>query len=79
MASAAPRDSRGRGVVREDNWLISELEFDPQALHHRETVFTIGNGYLGTRGAFEEGYPGDRAATLVHGVFEVRFQGREEV
>ncbi len=35
-----------------------------------ETVFTIGNGYLGTRGAFEEGYPGQTAATLVHGVFD---------
>jgi trehalose/maltose hydrolase-like predicted phosphorylase len=35
-----------------------------------ETVFTVGNGYLGTRGAFEEGYPGDSPATLVHGVFD---------
>jgi kojibiose phosphorylase len=39
-------------------------------LHHKETVFTIGNGYLGTRGAFEEGYPGDWPFTLVHGVFD---------
>jgi trehalose/maltose hydrolase-like predicted phosphorylase len=56
--------------VRDNNWLVRESGFDPQALHHRETVFTIGNGYLGTRGTFEEGYPGDRAATLVHGVFD---------
>jgi kojibiose phosphorylase len=51
-------------------WHITETEFDPQALHHKETVFTIGNGYLGTRGAFEEGYPDDWPATLVHGVFD---------
>ncbi|HIQ02133.1 MAG TPA: beta-phosphoglucomutase [Anaerolineales bacterium] len=52
------------------NWHITETAFDPAALHHRETLFTIGNGYLGTRGSFEEGYPGDRPATLVHGVFD---------
>ena len=51
-------------------WHITETEFDPQALHHKETVFTIGNGYLGTRGAFEEGYPDDWPVTLVHGVFD---------
>ncbi len=52
------------------NWIVSETEFDPSKLHHKETVFTIGNGYLGTRGAFEEGYPGAQPATLIHGVFD---------
>jgi kojibiose phosphorylase len=53
-----------------DPWQVTETAFDPQSLHHKETVFTIGNGYLGTRGTFEEGYPGDRASTLLHGVFD---------
>ncbi len=52
------------------NWHIIETTFDPQALQHKETVFTIGNGYLGTRGAFEEGNPGEQAITLVHGLFD---------
>jgi trehalose/maltose hydrolase-like predicted phosphorylase len=47
-----------------------EAEFRPDRLRPMETVFTVGNGYLGTRGAFEEGYPGDSPATLVHGVFD---------
>ncbi|MBW4420028.1 MAG: glycoside hydrolase family 65 protein [Myxacorys californica WJT36-NPBG1] len=51
-------------------WTVSETEFNPQRLHAQETVFTIGNGYLGTRGAFEEGYPNENAATLVHGMFD---------
>ena len=55
--------------MKDDNWHITETEFDPEALHHKETVFTIGNGYLGTRGAFEEGYPDAWPVTLVHGVF----------
>jgi len=52
------------------NWHVTETEFNPERLHHKETVFTIGNGYLGTRGAFEEGYPDAWPATLVHGVFD---------
>ena len=53
-----------------DPWILSEDSFDPQKAHHKETIFTAGNGYLCTRGAFEEGYPGDRRATFIHGVFD---------
>ncbi len=53
-----------------DNWHIVETTFNPDALHHKETVYTIGNGYLGTRGAFEEGYPDAMPMTLVHGLFD---------
>jgi kojibiose phosphorylase len=51
-------------------WILEETSFEPGAQHHKETIFTTGNGYLSTRGAFEEGYPGDRRATFVHGVFD---------
>ena len=53
-----------------DHWVISEDSFDPKKQHHKETIFTTGNGYLCTRGAFEECYPGDRRATFIHGVFD---------
>jgi beta-phosphoglucomutase len=52
------------------NWTLIESHFDPEQLHARETVFTIGNGYLGTRGSFEEGYPHASPATLIHGVYD---------
>lgn len=51
-------------------WTVVEEQFDPAALRHKETVFTIGNGSFATRGSFEEGYPGDQALTLAHGVFD---------
>ena len=51
-------------------WKIIEETFNPEKQHHKETVFTIGNGYLSTRGAFEEKYPGERRATFMHGVFD---------
>jgi beta-phosphoglucomutase len=52
------------------DWTLSEANFDPEQLAARETVFTIGNGYLGTRGSFEEGFPEASPATLIHGVYD---------
>jgi len=52
------------------DWTLSEANFDPAQLHTRETVFTIGNGHLGTRGSFEEGFPEALPATLIHGVYD---------
>ncbi len=51
-------------------WSVVERDFDPKRMHHSETVFTIGNGYLGTRGAFEERVSGEMRATFLHGVFD---------
>jgi trehalose/maltose hydrolase-like predicted phosphorylase len=56
--------------VRSRLWGITELSFQQEQIAHYETLFTIGNGYLGTRGTFEEGYPGDSPATLVHGIYD---------
>ena len=53
-----------------DRWKIIETGFNPQLLHPQETVFTLGNGYLGTRGTFEEGYPGEQAITLINGLYD---------
>jgi kojibiose phosphorylase len=52
------------------DWVLIEKQFDPNQSHSRETIFTIGNGYLGTRGSFEEGYPRSLPATLIHGVYD---------
>ncbi len=51
-------------------WTVIETQFDPSQLHHSETVFTLGNGYLGTRGTFEEDYEGATPATFIHGVYD---------
>ncbi|MEH2240982.1 beta-phosphoglucomutase [Nostoc sp.] len=52
------------------DWILIETQFDPEQLHSKETVFTIGNGYLGTRGSFEEGYPHALPATFINGVYD---------
>ncbi len=59
-------------LARAAAWRVSEPAFEPEKQHHRETIFTIGNGYLGTRGSFEERFPEDRQATLIHGIYDHR-------
>ena len=60
-------------------WYIEETEFDPKKLHGSETVYTIGNGYFGTRGSFEEGYPKENPGTLLFGVFDTVAIAKEEL
>ncbi|NOX62544.1 MAG: glycoside hydrolase family 65 protein [Chloroflexi bacterium] len=50
--------------------MVYEARFEPERLHHKETVFTIGNGYQCMRGAFEEGYPGEHGAAFVHRLWD---------
>ncbi len=50
-------------------WTLKEFPFHPEKLLHHETIFCVGNGYLSTRASFEEGYPKQVPATLVHGIY----------
>ena len=52
------------------SWLIEETEFDRTRQNQSETVFTVGNGYLSTRGSLEERYPEDLPATLLSGLYD---------
>jgi kojibiose phosphorylase len=51
-------------------WTVTEDSFVPKSQNHKETVYTIGNGYFCSRGAFEEFHPGERRATFIHGIFD---------
>lgn len=53
----------------ERSWTITEKYFHSQQMPFYETILTIGNGYLATRGTFEEGYPDESPSTLIHGIF----------
>ncbi len=50
-------------------WEVTEHPFHPEKLPHTETIFTIGNGLVGVRGSFEEGYPHESDLTLAHGIY----------
>ncbi len=57
-------------ILAAANWRVREAEFMPTGQHHRETVFTLGNGSLSTRGTLEERFPGDQQTTMVHGLWD---------
>jgi kojibiose phosphorylase len=51
-------------------WLIVEEGFAPALANTFETLFTTGNGYLGTRGSLEESHEGALPGTFLRGVFD---------
>lgn len=55
-----------------DPWSIREERLEPQLFAQSESVFTVGNGYLGLRGNFEEGSPTFQNGTYINGFYEYR-------
>src|SRR5271157_5643754 len=54
-----------------DEWEVIENEFKIENNDRNETIFSIGNGYIGFRGNFEEGLPGHSLeGTYINGFFE---------
>lgn len=57
-----------------DEWRIVEESFDVETNYRDETIFATGNGYIGFRGNFEEGYQGPSGTSLqgtyLNGFFE---------
>ena len=45
-------------------WCIRETAFDTASHFLRETLFALGNGYIGLRGTGEEGYTGPAGTSL---------------
>ena len=52
-----------------DTWFLTEDRVRPELVPWKESLFSIANGFLGTRGSFEEGYAGSTRATFMHGLF----------
>lgn len=53
-----------------DPWRITEKQFYPELIGLAETIFCTSNGYIGMRGAFEEGKPSYQNFTIVNGLYE---------
>ncbi len=52
-------------------WRVVERGFDPAHAEVAESIFSLGNEFMGLRGYFEEGYSGDRLeGSYVGGVYE---------
>jgi len=56
-----------------DPWLVKEEGFEPEYALVSESIFSLGNEYMGLRGYFEEGYSGKRLeGSYVNGIYESR-------
>ncbi len=57
-----------------DPWQISETALRVEHHYRNETIFALGNGHVGLRGTFEEGYSGPAGTscdgTYINGFFE---------
>jgi len=47
-----------------DPWCLRETSFDTASNFLNETLFALGNGYIGLRGALEEGYRGPAGTSM---------------
>lgn len=59
-----------RSPTPDPDWLISEEGFDLAREHEIESLFVVGNGFLGTRGSLAEGSPLSSPATFLAGLYE---------
>ncbi len=54
-----------------DNWKVIESGYNPAYSQVAESVFSLGNEYMGVRGFFEEGYSGETLiGSYFNGVYE---------
>jgi kojibiose phosphorylase len=51
-------------------WTLTEDSVPIDDMHVHETLLTLGNGYLGSRGVFEEGLAGGYAGTYLAGIYD---------
>ncbi|ACL70205.1 glycoside hydrolase family 65 protein [Halothermothrix orenii] len=60
-------------LYKYEPWTITEKEFKIENNHHNETIFALGNGYMGLRGTLEEDYSGPEQTTTpgtyINGVY----------
>src|SRR5262245_40413514 len=57
-------------ALSDEAWLVRQSGHDPATANYYETLFTVGNGRLGTRGSLEEGHPGDWPGNYINGVYD---------
>ena len=56
--------------LSKEDWLIREKGWSPDSLKVQESIFTLGNGYLGSRGIYEEMPEGTEPGTYIAGVYD---------
>ena len=53
-----------------EDWLITEEDWSKEKLKVNESLYTLGNGYLGARGIYEEIPEGTEQGTYIAGIYD---------
>ena len=53
------------------DWVLTEEGFDPSRTGRRESLFSLGNGYLGFRGFYEEQLPSYHRGIFINGFYDL--------
>ncbi len=64
------QDPLDRGRFPVDEWRLTEVQYSSADLGVTETLFAVGNGYLGMRGNVEEGREAHAHGTFINGFHE---------
>ncbi len=66
-----------KAIYPYSEWEVAEGQFIIENNYRNETIFALGNGYLGMRGNFEEGYGGPEGTgldgTYINGFYESEY------
>ncbi len=66
--------SKIKAIYPIDAWKITETEFNLENNYRNETIFSLSNGFIGTRGTFEENYKFSKdkglEGTFINGLYE---------
>ena len=62
------------GQEKYTNWIVAETDFIPENSGKFETIFSLGNGYMGLRTTTEEGHSGEVRGCYIAGLFD-KFPG----
>ena len=57
-------------LTKDQYWVLTKNEFDTDKIKLNETLFTLGNGFLGSRGVLEEGHEESYAGTYIAGIYD---------
>ncbi|RXW32562.1 glycoside hydrolase family 65 protein [Propioniciclava flava] len=71
MTATLSGDPLDRSRYPVDPWALRETRYEPGDLGKNETLFAVGNGYLGLRGNVEDGRDAHTHGTFINGFHEV--------
>src|SRR4051812_37321815 len=58
-----------KGIGKYKSWILCEDQFDFKYQGKCESIFALGNGYMGLRSAYEEPYIGQTRGLFVAGTY----------